>query len=364
MLLHILAFLLPHARNAHVGAPSNSFAANPHPHRSLPKLSIAAVELAKVVLAVKLTPKLADEPGGSPKLAADTSVGKVTDKLRNVLDALKGVMASGSKLLVNELESIKYMSSGFFWNEEYAKGLLLALRAEPQCEAKLRGLVALCSTARVDVKPTHWEVQRRLCWFVGSLFMDVPRPPPVAQMHSWCVLTPFYAEDLLYSARELAAKNEDGISVLYFLKTVHNDEWRNFLERVGVSRQHLNLRYLIWGCVHRGYVIQFCQVKPSEEASLWKDRRLALQLRLWASFRGQTLARTVEGMMLNEHALRLLASWEGLSGEALESLVRQKFSCAPFAKSNFSVLIPPMGRATVAIKACRATWSCLLRCGF
>ena len=89
---------------------------------NLPKLSIAAVELAKVVLAVKLTPKLADEPGGSPKLAADTSVGKVTDKLRNVLDALKGVMASGSKLLVNELESIKYMSSGFFWNEEYPKG--------------------------------------------------------------------------------------------------------------------------------------------------------------------------------------------------------------------------------------------------
>ena len=99
------------------------------------------------------------------------------------------------------------------------------------------------------------------------------------------------------------------------------------------------------GVCEPGIVIQFCQVKPSEEASLWKDRRLALQLRLWASFRGQTLARTVEGMMLNEHALRLLASWEGLSGEALESLVRQKFSCAPFADSNFSVLIPPTGRA-------------------
>ena len=99
---------------------------------------------------------------------------------------------------------------------------------------------------------------------------------------------------------QLATKNEDGISVLYFLKTVHNDEWRNFLERVGV--------------------------KPSDEASLWKDRTLALELRLWASFRGQTLARTVEGMMLNERALRLLGSWEGLEGEGLEAVVRQKFS--------------------------------------
>lgn len=69
------------------------------------------------------------------------------------------------------------------------------------------------STARVDAKPTHVEVQRRLCWFVGSLFMEMPRPPPVESMHSWSVLTPFYAEDLLYSARELAGKNEDGISV-------------------------------------------------------------------------------------------------------------------------------------------------------
>lgn len=88
--------------------------------------------------------------------------------------------------------------------------------------------------------------------------------------------------------------------VLYFLKTVHQDEWHNFLERVGV--------------------------KPQEEAKLWQDRELALQLRLWASFRGQTLARTVEGMMLNERALRLCASWESLKGEELENLVRQKFS--------------------------------------
>ena len=51
--------------------------------------------------------------------------------------------------------------------------------------------------------------------------MDMPRPPPVARMHSWTVMTPFYSEDLLYSSKELAAKTEDGVSMLIFLKTVH-----------------------------------------------------------------------------------------------------------------------------------------------
>ena len=88
--------------------------------------------------------------------------------------------------------------------------------------------------------------------------------------------------------------------MLYFLKTVHGDEWTSFLERVGVQ--------------------------PKDEAKLWQDRKLALELRLWASFRGQTLVRTVEGMMLHERALRLQASWEGLRGESLEQMIRQKFS--------------------------------------
>ena len=97
---------------------------------------------------------------------------------------------------------------------------MLRLTQQEGTAAQLRGLLALCNTAVVDVKPKHWEVQRRLSWFISSLFMDVPRPAPVARMQSWSVLTPFYAEDLLYSAKELALKNEDGISVLYFLKTV------------------------------------------------------------------------------------------------------------------------------------------------
>ena len=37
------------------------------------------------------------------------------------------------------------------------------------------------------------------------------------------------------------------------------------------------------------------------------DKRAKLELQLWASYRAQTLARTVRGMMYYEQAIRLLA---------------------------------------------------------
>ena len=61
---------------------------------------------------------------------------------------------------------------------------MLRLTQQEGTAAQLRGLLALCNTAVVDVKPKHWEVQRRLSWFISSLFMDVPRPAPVARAFS------------------------------------------------------------------------------------------------------------------------------------------------------------------------------------
>ena len=83
---------------------------------------------------------------------------------------------------------------------------------------------------------------------------------------------------------------------------MHGNEWNNFLERVGVGKSR------------------------EDEMKLFKDKRLLEELRLWASFRGQTLARTVEGMMLHEKALKLLGSWEGLRDHELHHTCTQKFS--------------------------------------
>jgi len=261
---------------------------------NLHKLSSSVTALAKEVMNASLE-TAAD---GKQTLSAETNVSVVTDKLRAVVDDLKSVLSRTASQMASDIEALKFTMGGFFWDEGYAREQLERLLLQTQGRDKLRGLVLLCSTAQLDSQPTHVEVNRRLTWFVGSLFMDMPRAPPVRKAKSWSTLTPFCAEDLLYSARELAAKNEDGVSVLYFLKTVHPDEWQNFLQRVNVR----------------------------DEAKLFQDRDLLVELRLWASFRGQTLARTVDGMMHNERALRLQAQWEGLAGDALENLVRQKFS--------------------------------------
>jgi len=277
----------------------------------LPQLASATVALAKTLLSVKLQPAseasasapAADSAAPSSKqLAADMNVTKMTGQLRAMLDALKGALTKGAKEAMRETEALKFTPNGFFWDEAYARAQLELLLLQTQTQNKLRGIVNLCSLARLDAQPTHIEVNRRLTWFVGTLFMKMPPPPPVARVKSWSTLTPFCNEDLLYSPKELAAKNEDGVTTLYFLKTVHPDEWLNFLERVGLKPD------------------------PAAEADLFKDQRLLVELRLWASLRGQTLVRTVDGMMQHERALRLQAEWEGLSGEQLEMTLVQKFN--------------------------------------
>ncbi|WRX34228.1 Glycosyl transferase [Theobroma cacao] len=78
------------------------------------------------------------------------------------------------------------------------------------------------------------------------------------------VLTPYYTEEVLFSLQELENPNEDGVSILFYLQKIFPDEWNNFLERV----------------------------KCSSEEELKESPELEEHLRLWASYRGQTLTRT------------------------------------------------------------------------
>ncbi|XVE81625.1 hypothetical protein DITRI_Ditri15bG0080000 [Diplodiscus trichospermus] len=128
--------------------------------------------------------------------------------------------------------------------------------------------------------PINTEARRRLAFFSNSLFMKMPYAPEVEKMMAFCVLTPFHDEDVLYSKEVLRTKNEDGISILYYLQTIYDDEWKNFIERM--RREGMVTDDEIWTTKLRG-------------------------LRLWASYRGQTLARTVRGMMYYSRALQMLA---------------------------------------------------------
>jgi len=127
--------------------------------------------------------------------------------------------------------------------------------------------------------PRNLEARRRIAFFSNSLFMNMPHAPQVDKMLAFSVLTPYYDEDVIYNKEQLRTSNEDGVSIIFYLQKIFPDEWDNFLERM-----------------HQ---------KGIKELELWTNH--VRELRLWASYRGQTLARTVRGMMYYNKALEMLA---------------------------------------------------------
>ncbi|KAF5458454.1 hypothetical protein F2P56_022481 [Juglans regia] len=134
--------------------------------------------------------------------------------------------------------------------------------------------------------PVNLEARRRIAFFSNSLFMNMPHAPQVEKMMAFSVLTPYYSEEVLFGKEQLRTENEDGVSITYYLQTIYADEWTNFIERMR----------------REGMV---------KEEELWTTR--LRDLRLWASYRGQTLARTVRGMMYYYRALKMLAFLDSAS---------------------------------------------------
>ncbi|KAD5961615.1 hypothetical protein E3N88_13088 [Mikania micrantha] len=162
----------------------------------------------------------------------------------------------------------------------------------PESEAwkeKINRLYLLLTVkeSAMDV-PSNLEARRRISFFSNSLFMDMPSAPKVLNMLSFSVLTPYYTEEVLFSLHDLEVPNEDGVSILFYLQNIFPDEWNNFLERMN------------------------CVI----EDDLKGNDELEDQLRLWASYRGQTLTKTVRGMMYYRKALELQAFLDVAKDEA------------------------------------------------
>ncbi|KAJ3689691.1 hypothetical protein LUZ61_018855 [Rhynchospora tenuis] len=164
--------------------------------------------------------------------------------------------------------------------------------------------------------PKNLEARRRLQYFTNSLFMRMPAAKPVSEMLSFSVFTPYYSEIVLYSLAELQKKNEDGISTLFYLQKIFPDEWKNFLSRIGRDEN-------------------------SQDSELFDSPNDILELRFWASYRGQTLARTVRGMMYYRKALMLQSYIEKMQSEdpgaALNgnaSIETQGFELSPYARAQ------------------------------
>ncbi|XP_028797659.1 callose synthase 7, partial [Neltuma alba] len=135
--------------------------------------------------------------------------------------------------------------------------------------------------------PQNLEARRRITFFANSLFMNMPKAPIVRDMLSFSVLTPYYKEDVLYSDEELNKENEDGISVLFYLKMIYPDEWTNFRDRL------------------------------KELQGKYDDIDEQECIRQWASYRGQTLYRTVRGMLYYRKALDLQCFLEYAGDKAI-----------------------------------------------
>ncbi|KAJ9549228.1 hypothetical protein OSB04_021771 [Centaurea solstitialis] len=160
---------------------------------------------------------------------------------------------------------------------------------DPELRSQIRRLHSLFTIKDSAVNvPKNLEARRRLQFFTNSLFMSMPRPKPVREMLSFSVFTPYYSETVLYSMKELLKKNEDGISILFYLQKIFPDEWKNFLARIGRDEN-------------------------THESDLIDNDDENLELRIWASYRGQTLARTVRGMMYYRKALMLQAYLERMT---------------------------------------------------
>lgn len=226
---------------------------------------------------------------------------QIREKVRECLNIVKSMVKSSddteAKCITDRLTWILTQERGFLWDDQYTGEQLTLLAHEQNVSLIVDHLYGLLTLRQIEAQPQSVDARRRLLYFINSLFMDMPNPPSLEDMRSWSVITPFYGEDVLYSKSDLESK-QDGLDVhtLLYLQTLYKRDWQNFLERV----------------------------KPRR--NLWKDPNSALELRLWASLRGQTLARTVQGLMYGEAALRLLAELENVPPVRIEELIKQKFS--------------------------------------
>uniref|UniRef100_A0A0D9V1R5 1,3-beta-glucan synthase n=1 Tax=Leersia perrieri TaxID=77586 RepID=A0A0D9V1R5_9ORYZ len=192
---------------------------------------------------------------------------QIANLLQDIMEIVtQDIMKNGQGILKDENRD----------NQLFANINLDSVKDKTWKEKCVRLQLLLTTKESAIYVPTNLDARRRITFFANSLFMKMPKAPQVRSMMSFSVLTPYFKEEVLFSAEDLYKKNEDGISILFYLRKIYPDEWKNFLERI--------------------------EFKPPDEESL-KTRME--EICPWASYRGQTLTRTVRGMMYYRRALEI-----------------------------------------------------------
>ncbi|KAM6549791.1 hypothetical protein CsatB_021467 [Cannabis sativa] len=206
------------------------------------------------------------------KLLSDEDDETLLPQLINVLQDImeiitQDVMCNGHQIL----ETAHHHSGHNVKKEQRFEKINLNRRYNSSWKEKVVRLNLLLTVKESAINvPQNLDARRRITFFANSLFMNMPRAPEVRDMLSFSVLTPYYKEDVLYTDDDLNKENEDGISILFYLQKIYPDEWQNFTARI---------------------------------KNIEKDK--SDLIRQWVSYRGQTLYRTVRGMMYYRKALEL-----------------------------------------------------------
>lgn len=273
-----------------------------------------------------------------PRNEGDRDAGRqMHRRAQEVLQVLGEVMEDkGSRLMSED----NWQS---FVGEEAGLEMLYADSSDTpskRCLLKvIKQVIKMLETSAKMAQPRGEEAQRVLSVFAGSLKNPtLEKPPSIEEMLSWNTLTPHYEEDVIYALNaasvarhfgmdpnsaagmsDLMRENEDGVSVMQWLRSAYDQDWKNLLERLKPKMGGLDPRYITDADFDVGGPLHHVQ----------------MELLLWASYRGQLLARTVRGMMAYEKAIRLLAHLEcpqppGMSDVKYLSLVddvcRSKFT--------------------------------------
>lgn len=231
----------------------------------------ACAELMKAVLEV---PKKSTENS----IKFQRSLYKVIDSVEAVINCLKKLL-SKQENLVQILNDTPLKPNSFFFpgdTQHYASLQLQRIVNEEAALDIVSRAYQLLTVDNFDAEPRSEEGRRRLRFFANSLFMDMPEAKPIRKIRSLTISTPYYNEIVLYSIKDLTTQNDDCVKLLYYLQTIYPFEFENLLERLQVKD-----------------VMEALKKNPEE-------------VQLWASYRGQTLSRTVRGMMYNEEAIRFL----------------------------------------------------------
>ena len=190
------------------------------------------------------------------------------------------------------------------------------------------------------------EAERRIIFFAQSLSTSVPEPIPVEAMPQFTVFIPHYAEKILMELKEIIKQDPSSkMSLLEYLKVMHESEWKNFVADTKVlalsKRNTTDEDKPESSSVFMKSEKEFVDNKINDLPLYCIGYKSSapeyiMRTRIWASLKTQTLYRTISGFMNYTKAIKLLHKVENPEMESyfdsnkpfedyLEILANRKF---------------------------------------